>query len=580
MTTANFDRSRTRRYRWMLMWFPTALHPKLLGLKNSFLQRRSLRIVDIFALGLTALLMIGLYYGTCNTLREISRSTLNANATHAMLYGFSLGLFGLIFVSAVVTGMSNLFMARDVNLLLAAPITHITFLRSKVLEVLVSTTWMIVVFSIPPYLAFGQRLGAGSEFFAIAPLYVGLYLVVAVLAGMNVAIWCAAILPARTGRNIFVALFVIVLGVVITLIHASPDNRLYSHLLKQPYNPALAETLANPLLPSSWLSDALLSLSTPKGATPLLPLTWLTLSLAILWSLLTVSFRLLYSHGYSRLHTQPRSCILLSRSGKPRRRFFTTRSGQASCALAARELCSFGREITHTVQLAIFLTICILYFFNFQNIAAPTHVGTWALRTWDLMAIFSFIIISSLIILSICSRFVFPSVSLEGSSLWILQVAPISPRSIIRAKYFTWAIPMGTVCTVLFASAGLALALEPLCIVMLGLSAWVITHGLVALGIGMGAQFSRFDWEHPAELSASWGNLAFLLAGLAMLCINLIPLGVTFGCYVLYPGLFENTNNLLVLFSLGLGVLLLCNAIVGTIALKLGVSALTRVFTA
>jgi hypothetical protein len=115
---------------------------------------------------------------------------------------------------------------------------------------------------------------------------------------------------------------------------------------------------------------------------------------------------------------------------------------------------------------------------------------------------------------------------------------------------------------------------------MLGLSAWVITHGLVALGIGMGAQFSRFDWEHPAELSASWGNLAFLLAGLAMLCINLIPLGVTFGCYVLYPGLFENTNNLLVLFSLGLGVLLLCNAIVGTIALKLGVSALTRVFTA
>jgi ABC-2 type transport system permease protein len=576
----NFESNPARRYRWALSWLPITLQPKLLSLKNSFLKRRAIRLADLIALAMTALLMAGLYYGTRNTLRELSSSALSADATSSMLYGFSLGLFGLIFVSAVVTGISNLFMARDVNLLLAAPISHITFLRSKALEVLVSTTWMIVVFSIPPYVAFGQRLNAGVEFFTIAPLYIALYLLVAVLAGMNVAICCAAILPARTGRNIFVALFVIVLGVVIALVNASPDHRLYTHLLKQPSHPVLTETLTNPLLPSAWLSNALLTLSAPSATVPLLPLTWLLLSLAVLWSLLMVSFKLLYSRGYSRLHTQPRAYILLSRAGKPRRRLFTMRSAQAARALAARELCSFGRDLTHTVQLAIFLTICILYFINFQNISAPTRVGTWVLRAWDLMAIFSFIIISSLIILSICSRFVFPSVSLEGSSLWILQVAPVSPRSIIRAKYFTWAVPTGIVCAVLFASAGLALALEPLCILMLGLSACAITHGFVSLGIGMGAQFSRFDWEHPAELSASWGSLAFLLAGLATLAINLIPLGITFGCYVFYPALFENTNNLLALFSTGLGVLLLFNVIVGKIALKLGVSALTRVFAA
>jgi len=580
MTVTGSHPNRTRRNLWALSWLPVALHPKLLGLKNMFLRRESIRLSHILPIVMTALLMTGLYHGTCNTLREISRAALDENAINSMLYGFSLGLFGLIFVSAVVTGISSLFMARDVNLLLASPLPKRSFLLGKTLEVLVSTTWMIVVFSIPPYIAFGQQLQAGIGFFAIAPLFICLYLLVAVLAGMNVAIWCAAILPARTGRNIFVGLFVVVLGVVIALVNASPEHRFYTHILKRSSEPTLVAALSNPLLPSAWFSDALLKLSVPTSPLPLTPLVLLLTAFGALWCMLGTSFRLFYSRGYSRLHTQPRACIIFSRAGKARRRFFTNRLTQTSCALATRELFSFGRDITHTVQLAIFLTICILYFMNFQNISAPTHVGTWTLRAWDLMAISSFLMISSLIILSICSRFVFPSVSLEGSSLWILQVAPISPRSIIRTKYFTWAIPMGFVYAVLFSSAGLALALEPLCIVMLGLSACVITHGLVALGIGMGAQFSRFDWEHPAELSASWGNLAFLLAGLAILAINMIPLGVTFGCYLFYPTFFENTNNLLTLFSAGLGVLLLINVIVAKIALKLGVSALTRVFAA
>lgn len=574
----NFHNKKQTRYRYTLSWIPITLQPKLLGFRNSIIKGRSIRLTDLLALAMTSLLMVGLYFGTGKSLRDLSNAGLNTDATNSLLYGFSLGLFGLIFVSAVVTGISNLFMARDVNLLLAAPLSHSALLRSKTLEVLVSTTWMIVVFSIPPYIAFGRHLGASVEFFAFAPLYIGLYLLVAVLAGMNVAIWCAAILPARTGRNIFVALFIVALGIVIALLNASPDNRLFSQMLKHPNHPVLTNTLANPLLPSSWLSDALLALTRQVSSLPILPLIWLIILLMMLWSLLTISFRLFYSRGYSRLHTQPRAYILLSRAGKPRRRLLALRRAQILRALAARELCSFGRDITHTVQLAIFLTICILFFINFQSLSAPTHVGTWALRAWDLMAIFSFLLISSLIILSICSRFVLPSVSLEGSSLWILQAAPISVRSIIRAKYLTWAIPMGAVCAVLFASAGLALALEPLCILILGLAACIIIHGLVALGIGMGALFSRFDWEHPAELSASWGSLAFLITGLATLGINLIPLGITFGLYVFYPATFEHTNNLIALFSTGLGVLLLFNVIVARCALKLGTHALERTF--
>jgi hypothetical protein len=173
---------------------------------------------------------------------------------------------------------------------------------------------------------------------------------------------------------------------------------------------------------------------------------------------------------------------------------------------------------------------------------------------------------------------VFPSVSLEGSSLWILQVAPVNIQAILRAKYYSWATPIGFISSILFSSAGLALALEPLCIAALALSAFIISHGLVSLGIGIGARFSRFDWEHPAELAMSWGGLVYLVVGLLVVGLSLIPLGAMFGGYIFFPSHFQTTSNLIALLTCGLGSLLLINLIVGKISTRIGVSAMTRVF--
>jgi hypothetical protein len=247
-------------------------------------------------------------------------------------------------------------------------------------------------------------------------------------------------------------------------------------------------------------------------------------------------------------------------------------------AIAARELFSFTRELAHTIQLAMFLTICVVYFINFQSVSTPTHVGPWVLRAWDLIALGTFLVISSLILLSICSRFVFPSVSLEGSSLWILQVAPINIEAILKAKYYSWATPVGLISAILFSSAGLALALEPLCIAALAFAALIMSHGLVSLGIGIGARFSRFDWEHPAELAMSWGGLIYLLSGLLVIVFSLIPLGAMFGGYIFFPSYFQTTRNLGALLACGLGTLLLINLIIGKISNRIGLSAMNRVF--
>lgn len=579
MTTENTTYTSKRRLGWLLSRLPITLQPKILGLKNRYLKRKVYLAADLFGIAITGLLMFCLYFGTTKSLTEIQKVNLPADISLNILEGFSLGLFGLILISATVTGLSSLFMARDVDLLLSAPVSTKSFLRGKVSEVLISTTWMIVVFCIPPYLAVGSFFNSGPTYYLATPLLLAIFLLLAVLCGMTLSIFCAFIIPARTGRNVFVALFVVVMGLLLAYFNGSTNANMLTKVIANPQESFILQLVDQPFLPSTWLAQALHA-TVDKGSAglPLMQIAALFAPIIAMWLILRAVYGRLYHVGYNRLHAKPKACLLFARSGEGRRRLRIPGVSQATRAMATRELFSFTRELAHTIQLAMFLTICVVYFINFQSVSSPTHVGPWVLRAWDLIALSSFLVISSLILLSICSRFVFPSVSLEGSSLWILQVAPVNIQAILRAKYYSWATPIGFISSILFSSAGLALALEPLCIVALALSAFIISHGLVSLGIGIGARFSRFDWEHPAELAMSWGGLVYLVVGLLVVGLSLIPLGAMFGGYIFFPSHFQTTSNLIALLTCGLGSLLLINLIVGKISTRIGVSAMTRVF--
>lgn len=239
-----------------------------------------------------------------------------------------------------------------------------------------------------------------------------------------------------------------------------------------------------------------------------------------------------------------------------------------------REFFSFTRDITHTIQLAMLLAICILYLYSLQNLQPPTHVGTTTLQLWDMCTIVSSLILSSIIILSICARFVFPSVSLEGQSLWILQTAPMRSREILRAKHLGWFIPTSLMSAVIFSSGGFALGLAPLLILALIATGVILSYGLVALGVGIGARFARFDWEHPTELSTSWGNLVYTSCGLIVLTLSLIPVSIMFGLFVFLPAQFEDTKSQLMLVGTALCFVFLIQITVSKIMLGIGMRAL------
>ena len=245
-------------------------------------------------------------------------------------------------------------------------------------------------------------------------------------------------------------------------------------------------------------------------------------------------------------------------------------------ALITKEIFAFSRELTQTLQLAMLLTICALYSYNFSHISPPTRVGVEILQLWDVLMTALNVLLGLMVILSISSRFVFPSVSLEGNSLWVIQSAPISPRDILRAKYTSWFSLIVIVSLAIFSAGGCAMGVEPRVIIASAVSGIIISHGIVTLGLGFGARFARFDWEHAGQLATNTGNLAYMATGVLLLAINMVPVTLMFGAYYLLPSVFRDDMAALMLLASGVTVLSIINITVGRVSISIGARALQR----
>jgi hypothetical protein len=146
----------------------------------------------------------------------------------------------------------------------------------------------------------------------------------------------------------------------------------------------------------------------------------------------------------------------------------------------------------------------------------------------------------------------------------------------LRAKYTSWFAPICALACVIFSAGGCAIGVEPRVILASILSGLLISHGLVTLGLGFGARFARFDWEHSGQLATNSGNFAYMITGVLFLVVNMIPVTAMFGAYYLLPGVFRDDVAAFMLLASGVIVLSTINITVGRISISIGARALAR----
>lgn len=551
---------------------PLILRPALISGRNRFFPHNRISIRESLSVIATLAMMWGLYFLSSRMLYEWAHSLGEHPSSMAPIISALLfSLFLLALFSAGVNALSSLYTSADLDLLLSSPITPRSHLIGKTCEITVATSWMFLVFGVPVYLSFGIFFDAGLLYYLCAPIVGATFLAPAIILGELSALVLAAVLPAYYGKWFFASFFLAALALFFATMHGHPFSEATEpHSLMLQMN----EVMHYQSAAARWAGSSIEALLKGNLGATLPTVVASILILGLAWVALEIFFGRTFARTVSILQSQRSGWNFETRRRGLVSRMVLASTPQTERALVTREFFSFSREATHTVQLIMLLTICVLYLYNFSRIEPPNRVGPEVLRVWDIFLILANVILGSIVLLSICSRFVFPSVSLEGHSFWILQAAPVSIGRILRAKYLGWFIPTSTMAAVIFTSGGFALGLEPILVLATTAAGFIICHGLVAVGIGMGARCARFDWEHSAQLTTSSGNLLYMVSGMVLVGINILPLTVTFGAYILLPSLFRDSINAWALIGSGLGVLALVNLLAGYLALRIGARAL------
>ncbi len=422
-----------------------------------------------------------------------------------------LTFFSVLVFSNIVTSLSTFYLSGELELLHAAPVRIESVYRAKFVETLMDSSWMTVIYGLPVFIAYGAVFDAGPRYYAGLLLTLVPFIVIPAAIGIIITLLLVSAFPARRAKDILVLLgllFFVALYILFRMLR--PEK-----LVDPDAFPTLVQYLTamrgpvSPLIPSSWAADALAPLlrGRPGDAGFFLLMLWSTALAGFVigeWSCGRV-----YYTGWTR--SQEGKKARLSRSSLAERAFRLAASpfrGRTR-AIVLKDLRIFFRDTSQWSQLFLLLALMVVYIYSFKLLPLERS----PLPTVYIQNIISFLNLGMVgfVTSAVAVRFVFPAVSLEGESFWIIRSSPLELRSFLRAKFWSSALPLLLLAEVLIVLSNWLLRVSPLMMAIGVATVFLMTFGITALGVGMGAVFPRFRYENAAQIPTGFGGIAYML---------------------------------------------------------------------
>ena len=557
---------------------PTLIRPQYLGALNRWKREPTAQshiLRDIMLIFFGGVVLYSIYSGSLFALHRISAFSqfayLPPKIPLSMLLLF---LFAMLVLSCSVITLGAFFLSLDSQLILAAPVNRTRFFLSKLSSVVLNAAWMPLSFIIPFFLAFGVHYGGTYHYYASWLLVLIPYFLIPAALSVIISHVVITLMPPSQTRTL---LGVVLVGIIALLVKAGSiisnglgENRNFEELLRILTILSVPDVL---WLPSHWVAICLDNLLEGRFEQAIPPLALLWIVMFGLLALAYAVFSILYPIAYSRSSNRRRYIppLFKMKGLKSLRRFVPL----PSVSLMLKDYRMLYRDMPQIIQLILLISIYIIYVYNLRVLGLVEMVGKGEKSSWIAFFFITNASMGAFITTAAATRLVFPSVSLEGRSFWVLQTAPIALVDILKNKFWTWLPPIGLLASITFTAGNIALGTSMWVIVGTFFVGWALSAGIIALGLGIGAVFARFDWEHSAQLVASFGSFVFMLSSIFLITLNMVPLGIAL--YVREPGMLgENMSEftwILVLCSCALFIVLV-NALVIAISFDAGKKAL------
>lgn len=471
----------------------------------------------------------------------------------------------LVLSNATITGM-GLFRRKDMEWQVALPLPPRSLVIWKTLEGLLLASWGLVVLSAPILLALGRIYDAGAGFFLVtAPALICLVTIAA-----NFSTWMLLFLvrfarrwwwkPAALGA-------VVLLGLALRQFFSFDFNAVRTGDVATGVTEILQHTeiCMHPLLPSSWVAEAIYATGRGNGERALfyhlVLLSYALVSLVVTARLAGTMFlpawnRIMHAAPGRRraavsMETRPRPLLELLRRALALDR--------ASFAILGKEVRVFLREPVQWGQCTVIFGLLLIYSANLRSMGYDLQNPFWTTVISHLN-----LLVCCLALSTLTTRFIYPQFSLEGQRMWILGLSPVPLHRVLALKLRLSAGVLALLMTLLVCLSSLSLGMPVQRMLFFSLAMMMMSYGLTALSLSLGALLPNFREANPARIVSGFGgtvcligSFMYILLGMTVLLIpswrslkplataapavdwrlELLSLGLLFGLTLLAGGL-------------------------------------------
>jgi ABC-2 type transport system permease protein len=233
-------------------------------------------------------------------------------------------------------------------------------------------------------------------------------------------------------------------------------------------------------------------------------------------------------------------------------------------SLFVKDVKLFFRDPSQWTQFTVLVVLLGVYLVNLRNV--PLSFGSEAMKLGISFANYGF---CGYILATLSVRFVYPSISLEGRSFWLVKTSPVKVIHIFWEKFLLafWSLFIISELVAVISNAILSQSLAM--ILLTGGGIFLMSISLVSLSVGMGIIFPDFEEPNPGKIASSGGGMITALLSLVYVGLSVVILAwPTYG-YFGHLTLGKSYPTFPII-SAGI-MLLILNAVTTALPLYLGV---------
>ena len=500
------------------------LKPKLLAVKNQCTKRSlASQRGQVFAIGgFSLIIMAGLFWGTRWALAQVINIPFLVYVPPSLPLGLMLMMLIIMTsLTALASALGSFYLADDVEIVLASPTSSFSFFAARLVYVLCTIAWMPFIFIFPVLAAMGATYDLSIWFIPITVATFLPYFLLPASVGTLVATLFMSTITQRWTK-VVVRLTIIValcgmLYIIHTLVEALATNSTEGQLTRMVSTISVAQS---PWMPSAWASVILSELLVPSGRSIGIRLLLLYSSALASCAIAFTALHTLHPRGFSSALSRRANARGTARSGRSR----DSQPLPPWIALIKKDFRVLTRDIAQSTQIIFLLGLYLLYMANLKTFVAIDVFAHESSVNWQRAFFIIHTGITAFFTSAVSTRLVYSSLSLEGKSYWILQTAPVLFPTILRAKFAGWFVPVSIASAILFAAGTHVLIGRWDLTLLYGILSFFVSYGVVGMGIGLGAYFADFSWEHPSQLALSLGSFVYMLSSSFLVMLNLFPM--------------------------------------------------------